>query len=162
MSAGEMQNVYSTLTSENLGNNSDIELRWAMKASDHAEVYFNLITSVEPRILRLTALDNEIYTKFRETFPDLKVDVLDEKELKSAESKEKWREFCEYFKEKVEDYNFGTLLRLNCKEDYSQENSIFCVRVQFLAIEIARNREGYNDELRYTHGKLTKPSDQRS
>jgi hypothetical protein len=27
------------------------------------------------------------------------------------------------------------------------------LRTQFLAIEIARNREGYNDDLRKTHGK---------
>ncbi|KAK7499319.1 hypothetical protein BaRGS_00009294 [Batillaria attramentaria] len=153
-SAQELQNVSSTLQADNLGNSADVELQWAMKASDHAEVYFNLISSVDPALLRLTPVDDEIYRKFRETFPDMKVDQVDEEELKSPEGKQKWREFCEAFKDKVEDYNYGTLLRLRSDEDYTQENSTFCVRVQFLAIEIARNREKHNDRLRYTHGKL--------
>ena len=33
-------------------------------------------------------MDDEIYTAFRETFPDMKVDVIDEHEMKSASSKE--------------------------------------------------------------------------
>lgn len=39
---------------------------------------------------------------------------------------QKWRDFCEDFKGRVEDYNYGTLLRLHSAEDYSQENSMFC------------------------------------
>ncbi|KAG7231967.1 hypothetical protein INR49_010050 [Caranx melampygus] len=45
----------------------------------------------------------------------------------------------------VEDFNYGTLLRLDCEKDYTEENTIFATRVQFFAIEIARNREGFND-----------------
>ncbi|CAG5127636.1 unnamed protein product, partial [Candidula unifasciata] len=56
----------------------------------------------------------------------------------------KWRNFCESFKEEIEDYNMGTLLRLDCEGDYTPENTTFSVRTQFLAIEIARNKEGYN------------------
>ena len=44
----------------------------------------------------------------------------------------------------VEEYNFGTLLRLDCKEGYSEANTTLVPRVQFLAIEIARNRQGLN------------------
>ncbi len=33
-------------------------------------------------------------------------------------------------------------------KDYSEENSIIVIKVQFLALEIARNREGFNDEIR--------------
>lgn len=44
----------------------------------------------------------------------------------------------------VEDFNYGTLLRLNCSQGYTEENTIFAPRIQFFAIEIARNREGYN------------------
>lgn len=154
LTAQELQNVQATLQADNLGNNADIELRWAMKASEHAEVYFNLISSVDPALLRLTPVDDEIYQTFREAFPDLKVDVIDEEDLKSGEGKQKWRDFCENVKDKVQDYNYGTLLRLRSDEDYSQQNSMFCVRTQFLAIEIARNREKHNDKLRFTHGKL--------
>jgi hypothetical protein len=33
-------------------------------------------------------------------------------------------------------------------KDYSEENSIIVIKVQFLALEIARNREGFNDDIR--------------
>ena len=60
----------------------------------------------------------------------------------------KWRPFCEQFKGVVEDHSFGTLLRADCEGDYSEENSILTTRIQFYAIELARNREGYNDGIR--------------
>lgn len=61
---------------------------------------------------------------------------------------QKWRPFCEKFKNQVEDYNFGTLLRADTTEDYTEENSILTTRIQFLAVELARNREGLNDCIR--------------
>lgn len=78
----------------------------------------------------------------------MKVDKLNEDELKSAEGKQTWRPFCEKFKETVEDYSFGTLVRADCNDEYSQENSILLTRIQFYAIELARNREGFNDQIR--------------
>ncbi|XP_015255001.1 PREDICTED: protein PBDC1 [Cyprinodon variegatus] len=57
----------------------------------------------------------------------------------------RWRAFCNQFEGIVEDFNYGTLLRLDCEKDYSEENTIFATRVQFFAVEIARNREGCND-----------------
>lgn len=68
--------------------------------------------------------------------------------MKSEEGKQKWRPFCEQFKGSVEDYSFGTLLRGDCEGDYSEENSILTTRIQFYAIELARNREGLNDGIR--------------
>jgi hypothetical protein len=57
-------------------------------------------------------------------------------------------EFClEYEKSAVKDFNFGTLLRLRASGDYEPENTVVVSRIQFLAIEIARNREGANDAL---------------
>uniref|UniRef100_A0A3Q2DSK2 Polysaccharide biosynthesis domain-containing protein n=1 Tax=Cyprinodon variegatus TaxID=28743 RepID=A0A3Q2DSK2_CYPVA len=58
---------------------------------------------------------------------------------------QRWRAFCNQFEGIVEDFNYGTLLRLDCEKDYSEENTIFATRVQFFAVEIARNREGCND-----------------
>lgn len=69
---------------------------------------------------------------------------MDPEELKSESAKEKWRPFCLKFEGIVEDYNYGTLLRLDCSQGYTEENTIFAPRIQFFAIEIARNREGYN------------------
>lgn len=119
------------------------------------ELHFNLLCSVDPRALKLTPFDEVIYKTFREDFPDLKIDQLDEEELKSASSKTKWRSFIEKF-DKLEDFSFGTLIRADASKDFSPENSIFVVRVQFLAIEIARNREGCNDHIRKNYaGKET-------
>ena len=67
---------------------------------------------MDPRqIPRLSPCDDEIYAKFRESFPDLKVGALKEADLKSESAKKEWREFCEGFKH-VEDYRED----LNLKE----------------------------------------------
>ncbi|XP_020831394.1 protein PBDC1 [Phascolarctos cinereus] len=133
-----------SLPAEAYGNDPNIEMVWAMKAMQHAEVYYNLISSVDPLFLRLTKVDDQIYSEFRANFGKLKIDVLDPEELKSEPAKEKWRPFCMKFSGIVEDFNYGTLLRLDCTQGYSEENTIFATRIQFFAIEIARNREGYN------------------
>lgn len=36
-----------------------------------------------------------------------------------------WRLFCNQFEGLVEDFNYGTLLRLDCEKDYTEENTIF-------------------------------------
>uniref|UniRef100_A0A7M4FS23 Polysaccharide biosynthesis domain containing 1 n=2 Tax=Crocodylus porosus TaxID=8502 RepID=A0A7M4FS23_CROPO len=133
-----------SLPAEAYGNDPGVEMMWAMKAAQHAEVYFNLISSVDPTFLKLTKVDEEIYTAFRDRFRHLRIDVLEPEELKSEPAKEKWRPFCMQFEGVVEDFNYGTLLRLDCSKDYTEENTIFATRIQFFAIEIARNREGYN------------------
>ncbi|KFQ45338.1 Protein PBDC1, partial [Nestor notabilis] len=46
-----------------------------------------LISSVDPKFLNLTKVDDQIYSDFRDTFRDLKVDVLDPEELKSEPAK---------------------------------------------------------------------------
>lgn len=109
---------------------------------------FQILCSVDPKHLKLTPFNDTIYKIFREDFPDYDVSLIKEDELKSTEEKEKWRPFCERFKNIIEDYNFGTLLRTDASGDYSEENSILVTRIQFLAIEIARNMEGVNDILR--------------
>ena len=38
-------------------------------------------------MLKLTNVDDEIYALFRESFKDMKIDVIDEDEMKSAEGK---------------------------------------------------------------------------
>ncbi|XP_054612469.1 protein PBDC1 isoform X1 [Dunckerocampus dactyliophorus] len=134
-----------SLPAEAYGNDERLEVMWAMKAYNHAEVYFNLISSVDPKFLKLTKLDDEIYSSFKEAFEDLQVKLLNPDDLKSSEAKERWRPFCNRYEDLVEDFNYGTLLRLDCEKGYTEENTIFATRIQFFAIEIARNREGFND-----------------
>ncbi|NXB77552.1 PBDC1 protein, partial [Donacobius atricapilla] len=68
-------------------------------------------------------------------------------QLSGSPLPQKWRPFCLRFEGLVEDFNFGTLLRLDSRREYSEENTIFATRIQFLAVEIARNREGCNDRV---------------
>uniref|UniRef100_A0A671QH66 Protein PBDC1-like n=1 Tax=Sinocyclocheilus anshuiensis TaxID=1608454 RepID=A0A671QH66_9TELE len=122
-----------SLPAEAYGNDAQLEVMWAMKAYNHAEVYYNLISSVDPKLLKLTKSDEQIYTKFREAFPDLSIEVLDPELLKSADAKEKWRPFCNQFEGVVEDFNYGTLLRLDCQKDYTEVNTIFGVGAEHLS-----------------------------
>jgi len=148
LNATELQAVGATLSGNaELGNREDVEMNWAIKAMEHANVHFNLISSVDASRLRLTKADDKIYEKFRAEFPDLSIKKVTDDDLKTPAEKEKWRNFCESFKDEVEDYNLGSLLRLDCEGDYTPENTTLSVRTQWLAIEIARNREGFNTPL---------------
>lgn len=55
----------------------------------------------------------------------------------------------QYVTFRTDDYNFGTLLRTNTKGEYSPDNTLLALRGQFYTIEIARNREGLNDSLKW-------------
>nr|CAG4644424.1 EOG090X0HAI [Lepidurus arcticus] len=129
-------------------NDPTLEAVWAVKAFEHAEVYFNLLCSVDPKILKLTPVDDQIYAEFRVLFPSLNVAHLNEEELKNEKAKAEWRPFCNNYKDVVEDFSFATLLRLKADDEYSSENSVITPKIQFLAIELARNREGHNCVLR--------------
>ncbi|KAK2143158.1 hypothetical protein LSH36_872g01060 [Paralvinella palmiformis] len=161
LNASEIVNIadYLKQPAENYVNDESVELQWALKAFHHAETYFNLISAVDPMFLKLTRVDDVIYQTFREDFPDLDVRIVNDDELKSKEGKEKWREFCNKFEGKVEDFNMGTLLRLDCGNDVSDENTTLVPRIQFLAIEIARNKEGLNGCLREKYGKKINKSE---
>ncbi|KAG0202604.1 hypothetical protein BGX28_004920 [Mortierella sp. GBA30] len=125
----------------------EIEKQWAVKAMHHAETYFSLLEAMDGSKLKLTKIDDEIYVDFMATFgSDIKIDVLDEaKDFKSPEMKEKWRNFItRYEGGRVTDYNFGSLLRIDASQGYTESNTMFVTRMQFLTIEIARNRAGLN------------------
>lgn len=111
-----------------------------------------LLCSVDPRGLRLTPYDDEIYAAFRQDFPTLDVRNIDENIIKSPEAKIKWRAFIDKFN-KLDDYSYGTLIRSDANKEFGPDNSMLVIRIQFWALEIARNREGHNDHLRSTHSK---------
>jgi len=66
--------------------------------------------------------------------------VLNEDEMKNKENKERWRVFMTRYEKKVKDFNFGTLVRNNAREEYSQHNSMFVARMQFYAVEVCQRR----------------------
>jgi len=59
-----------------------------------------------------------------------------------------FRAFCNRYDKRLNDFNFGTMIRLRSAEAFGEHNSFFGVRVQFVAIELARNREGHNEVFR--------------
>lgn len=82
-------------------------------------------TPSTPLTLRI---DDEIFEDFKATFgDDFPVAVLDEaRDFKSPEMKEKWRIFINRYEGgKVTDYNFGSLLRLDASEEYTESNTMF-------------------------------------
>ncbi|XP_071534196.1 protein PBDC1 [Panulirus ornatus] len=138
----------SAINAEELGNDATMEQLWAMKAMEHSEIYFNLLCAVDPRLLKLTPKDDLVYSAFRKEFPDFNIGKLEEEELKSSVAKEKWRPFCMSFEKEIEDYSFATLVRIDSQDEYTEANTILVTRIQFFCIEIARNREGFNDSIR--------------
>ncbi|KAL3895589.1 MAG: hypothetical protein SGCHY_004612 [Lobulomycetales sp.] len=141
----------------------EMEMQWAVKAFEHAETFFSQLeklagsqtqasqTAIQRFRFTTPALDEEIYAHFRREFPDMPVAGFDEHlHFKSPERKKQWREFINVYEKSVEDYNFGSLLRVDPFQDYSEENSIFVTRLQFIAIELARCREGVQFGLKKT------------
>ncbi|THC95167.1 hypothetical protein EYZ11_005370 [Aspergillus tanneri] len=138
-----MSKPFDPETAENL---EDMEKQFAVKAVEHLMTYWSILEKVRGSQLRLTKMDDEIYESFKKEFPDFDpTETIDEDAMKSKEGKEKWRNWINQFEGKINDFNFGTMLRSNAKFEYDQETTIFAMRMQFYAIEIARNRAGLND-----------------
>ncbi|QLL32877.1 hypothetical protein HG536_0D03990 [Torulaspora globosa] len=139
----------STFNAETAENLEDIEKQFAVVAVEQAETYWSLLSKVPGSKLRLTKYDDEIYESFMEMFPEYqdveRLKKFTEDELKTKEAKEKWRKYCALFEKKIEDYNFGTLLRTDAGAEYGQFTTCFVVRIQFYAFEVARNKHGLND-----------------
>ncbi|KAK7042511.1 Duf757 domain-containing protein [Favolaschia claudopus] len=130
-------------------NAIEVRVVFAVKAVEQAQTYWNLLEKVPPRELKLTKIDDEIHEDTLKTFPELaendyaKLITLDEDWMKSAEGKERWRAFIESYRKKVKEYNFGSLIRTDARQEYGERNTIF--GAYFYAFEIARNRLGLND-----------------
>lgn len=73
--------------------------------------------------------DDLINAAFEKAFPeyldDAKLAKISENETKSPAGKKRWREFMMPFEKIVTDYNFGTLIRLDCEGEYDEQNSMF-------------------------------------
>ncbi|AEO59825.1 hypothetical protein MYCTH_2025277, partial [Thermothelomyces thermophilus ATCC 42464] len=138
--------VPNTFQAEQADNLEDIEKQFAVKVVQHMQTYWSILERVKGSSLRLTKLDDEIYEHLKRDFPDFDpAETIDEDKMKSKEGKERWRNFMMAYEKKVDDYNFGTMLRANPKWEYGKDETIFVPRMQFYAVEIARNKLGLND-----------------
>jgi hypothetical protein len=126
-----------------------MEKQFAVKAVQHMMTYWSILEKMPGSKLRLTRMDDEILAHLRADFPDFDpAATVDEDEMKSPAGKERWRKFVTVYEKgekKVEDYNFGTMLRKSAKTEYGEKETMLALRMQFYAIEIARNRAGLND-----------------
>ncbi len=105
---------------------SQIEKQFAVKAVQHMETYWAILERVRGSALRLTKLDDDIYEHLLKDFPEFDAaETIDEDQMKSKEGKERWRSFMMAYEKKVDDYNFGTMLRSNPKWEYGQKETIF-------------------------------------
>ncbi|CAE6535055.1 unnamed protein product [Rhizoctonia solani] len=137
---------------EKAENLEEIEKQFAVKAVEHAQTYWQLLEAVPPKALKLTKIDDEIYNDLVEQFPEYisdpsKIKTIDEDLLKSNDNKPRWYKFMNAYEKKVHDYTFGSLLRRNAEDDYTEQNTMFVPRMQFYVFEIARNRLGMNDHV---------------
>ncbi|KAL2755671.1 hypothetical protein ACRALDRAFT_1082186 [Sodiomyces alcalophilus JCM 7366] len=140
------QNIPADFNPEEADNLEDIEKQFAVKVVQHMETYWAILEKVKGSSLRLTKYDDEIFEHLQKDFPSFDpAETIDEDEMKSKEGKKRWREFMMAYEKMVDDYNFGTMLRSNPKFEYGRDEVIFVPRMQFYAVEIARNRKGLND-----------------
>ncbi len=71
-------------------------------------------------------MDDEIYEHLKLEFPELDpAATIDEDEMKNKTGKERWRKFMMAYEKKIDDYNFGTMIRANPKWEYGQDETIF-------------------------------------
>ncbi|EMR61992.1 putative duf757 domain-containing protein [Eutypa lata UCREL1] len=131
---------------ENADNFEDIEKQFSVKAVQHLETYWAILEKVKGSLLRLTKYDDEIYEHLKRDFPDFDpAATINESEMKSKSGKDRWRKFMMVYEKTINDYNFGTIMRTNPKFEHEEHTTIFVPRMQFYAVEIARNRAGLND-----------------
>ncbi|KAI4289905.1 MAG: hypothetical protein L6R35_000821 [Caloplaca aegaea] len=136
----------ASLNPEQAENFEDMEKQFAVKAVQHMATYWSILEKMKGSQLRLTKIDDDILEHFQKAFPEFDPsETIDEDKMKSKEGKERWREFMMAYEKKIDDYNFGTMLRANPRFEYGEKETIFAMRMQFYAIEIARNRQGLND-----------------
>ena len=88
--------------------------------------YWSILEKTRGSKLRLTRLDDEIYEHFKRDFPDFNIkETINEDAMKSKEGKERWRNFMVVYDKKIDDYNFGTILRTNAEFEYGEKETIF-------------------------------------
>ncbi|CAG9536430.1 unnamed protein product [Cercopithifilaria johnstoni] len=124
-------------------NDPSFEIAWAVKAAERANIHMSLLLICNTKELTIHKKFSVIYDKFREIFPEMNVEKVTEIELK-GENNQQWFIFCEYFKE-VEDYNIATIMRIRVDGAYIESNTIIVPKIIFLAVKVARNKEGLNE-----------------
>lgn len=97
-----------------------------MQVVQQMSTYWSILEKMPGSKLRLTKMDDEIYENFKKEFPDFDPKAtINEDEMKSKEGKEKWRNFVNQYDKKIDDFNYGTMLRANPAWEYGEKETIF-------------------------------------
>lgn len=90
------------------------------------QTYWSILERVKGSALRLTKMDEDIYNHLKEAFPEFDpAATINEDDMKSKQGKQRWRDFMMAYEKKVEDYNFGTMVRNSSKIEYEEDTTIF-------------------------------------
>lgn len=93
---------------------------------EHMSTYWSILEKVPGSKLRLTKMDDEILEHFKQEFPDFDPKAtINEDEMKSKAGKERWRNFINAYETKIEDYNFGAMVRNSPAVEYGEKETIF-------------------------------------
>ncbi|VDM40041.1 unnamed protein product [Toxocara canis] len=141
-------------------NDPSCEVAWACKAAERASIHMNLLLGCNTVELSLNKQHAAIYECFREMFPEMNVENVAEADLK-GENKMKWFTFCERFKDSVEEYNLGTILRMRADGAYSEENTIIVPKVQYFLYHLNLNNLIPLQTIHCRHSRSSSPSERR-
>lgn len=90
------------------------------------QTFWSILEKVKGSALRLTKMDDDIYAHLKQEFPEFDpAATIDEDHMKSKAGKERWRKFMMSYEKKIDDYNFGTMVRNNAKVEYEEDTTIF-------------------------------------
>lgn len=93
------------------------------------QTYWSILERVKGSSLRLTKMDDDIISHLNEAFPEFDPAAkINEDDMKSKTGKQRWRDFMMVYEKKIDDYNFGTMVRDSHKVEYEEENTIFGTR----------------------------------
>ena len=90
------------------------------------QTYWSILEKVKGSSLRLTKMDDDINAHLESDFPEFDpAATIDEDQMKSKTGKERWRKFMMAYEKKIDDYNFGTMVRNSPKAEYDEDTTIF-------------------------------------
>lgn len=94
------------------------------------QTYWSILEKIKGSSLRLTKMDDDIYNHLKEAFPKFDpAATIDENDMKGTTGKKLWRDFMMKYEKKIDDYNFGTMVRINPNVEYEEKTTIFGMTV---------------------------------
>ena len=104
-----------------------ISADWLPKAFSQAQIHIKLLLALGPDELKFSPLDEEIYQSFRREFPIFEVGLVEEdlhEAMQTGNASKQWMNWLLEWKDKVKDWDQGSLLRKDPNQDYVSGNTV--------------------------------------